>query len=558
MIGDEAPGDETARDESGEGEARGDLRWGSVPRLVAWAAARYGDREAVVDGDRRLTYAELGEQVRGAGRAVIAAGLEPGERAAVWAPNTAEWIVAALGIVAAGGVLVPLNTRFVASEARTVLAASDARMLFGIEGFLGRYHLTELAGGGGPGERVHTVVALRGGAPTGGWSWPAFLAAGEAVADDVLDARVDALTPDDLSDVIFTSGTTGRPKGAMLTHGQTLRVFADWCDLVGLQDADRYLILNPFFHTFGYKAGIVASLMRGAVMVPMATFDVDAAFRTIERERITVFPGPPAVFHSLLESPLRTSVDSSTLRLALTGAATVPVELVRRMHAELSFDTVLTGYGLTETNGTATICRLGDSPETVAHSCGRAIPGTEVRVVDPEGTEVPRGEPGEVVIRGYQVMRGYLGDPEATAATVDPGGWLHSGDIGVMDGDGYLRITDRLKDMFIVGGFNVYPAEVEQALMGHDDVSHAAVVGMPDERLGEVGAAYVVLRAGATTPPDELVAWCRAEVANFKVPRHLEIVDELPLSGAGKVDKLVLRARAAQVAAPGASPTTGG
>jgi len=257
-----------------------------------------------------------------------------------------------------------------------------------------------------------------------------------------------------------------------------------------------------------------------------------------------VLPGPPAIYQSILMHPDRGRHDLSTLRLAVTGAASVPVELVRRMRDELGFDTVITGYGLTEASGIVTMCRHDDDPETIATTCGRAIPGVEVRCVDDAGREVARGEPGEVVVRGYNVMRGYFEEEAETAATIDRDGWLHTGDVGVMDARGYLRITDRKKDMFIMGGFNCYPAEIEGLLFEHPEVGAVAVIGIPDERMGEVGMAFVVPRPGTQPKPEALIAWCREHMANYKVPRRIEIVDQLPMNAAGKVQKFVLRERA--------------
>jgi acyl-CoA synthetase (AMP-forming)/AMP-acid ligase II len=327
----------------------------------------------------------------------------------------------------------------------------------------------------------------------------------------------------------------------MVTHAQTLRVFDTWSQTVGLTEGDRYLIVNPFFHTFGYKAGILACLMRGATIVPHAIFDVPTVLDKIERERITVLPGPPTLYQSILNNHERG--DISSLRLAVTGAAVVPVELVRRMRDDIGFDTVLTAYGLTESTGTATMCRIGDDLETIANTSGRAIPDTEVRVIDEEATPVEPGTPGEVVIRGYNVMQGYFEEPEQTAEAIQDG-WLHTGDIGVLDERGNLRITDRKKDMFIVGGFNVYPAEIESELLAHPAIAQAAVVGAPDERMGEVGVAFLVPKERAPLEPDEVIAWARDRMANYKVPRRVKIVDALPLNASGKVLKFELRERA--------------
>jgi acyl-CoA synthetase (AMP-forming)/AMP-acid ligase II len=376
-----------------------------------------------------------------------------------------------------------------------------------------------------------------------GSSWSDFVDAGLHVPTTTLAEREAAVRPEDLCDIIFTSGTTGRPKGVMSRHDQTIRVFLEWSEIVGLGDEDRYLIVNPFFHTFGYKAGFLACLLRGATMLPLAVFDVPTVLRMVNTERITALPGPPTLYLSILNHPERDSFDLSSLRLAVTGAAAVPVEMIRRMREELSFRVILTAYGLTESTGTITMCRVDDDPETISSTSGRAITDVEVRVVDENDIEVPRGTAGEIVCRGYNVMPGYFADPAATADTIDENGWLHTGDIGIMNERGYLAITDRLKDMFIVGGFNAYPAEIENALLGHPGVAQVAVVGRPDERMGEVGHAFVVRRADRSCDADEIIEWSRARMANYKVPRGITFVDALPLNASGKVLKFELRER---------------
>jgi acyl-CoA synthetase (AMP-forming)/AMP-acid ligase II len=329
----------------------------------------------------------------------------------------------------------------------------------------------------------------------------------------------------------------------VITHAQTLRAYGIWTGLAGLARGDRYLIVNPFFHTFGYKAGVLACLMRGATMIPQPVFNVDTALANIAAERVSVLPGPPTLHQSLLDHPARDAHDLSALRLVVTGAAVVPLRLVERLRGELGVDTVLTAYGLSEASGIVTMCRRGDDPSVIASTSGRAIPGTEVRVVDAAGRPVPAGTPGEVLVRGFNVMRGYYEDEAATAEVLGPDGWLRTGDVGVLDPAGNLRITDRIKDMFIVGGFNAYPAEIEQLLGLHPDVADVAVVGVPDGRLGEVGRAYVVRRPGALLTADDLIAWSRREMANYKVPRSVEFVRELPRNASGKVVKGELRER---------------
>jgi HIP---CoA ligase len=347
------------------------------------------------------------------------------------------------------------------------------------------------------------------------------------------DERADAVDPDQVSDILFTSGTTGRSKGAMSAHRQAMSVAAAWAEVSRLDTADRYLVINPFFHSFGFKAGILACLHTGATIVPQAVFDIERTLELIAGERITVLPGPPTIYQAMLDHPERTKWDTATLRLAVTGATTVPTALVERMLAELSFETVLTGYGLTEAV-VATMCRPGDDPATVAQTSGRAAAGFEVRI----------SPAGEILLRGPNVMLGYLDDPAATAEAVDADGWLHTGDVGRLDDRGYLTITDRLKDMYICGGFNVYPAEVEQVLARLPGVAESVVVGVPDRRLGEVGKAFVVTRPGFQLSADDVLDFCRARLANFKVPRQVEFRAGLPRNASGKALKHILRAEA--------------
>ncbi|MDP4916432.1 MAG: AMP-binding protein, partial [Haliea sp.] len=346
-------------------------------------------------------------------------------------------------------------------------------------------------------------------------------------------------------DILFTSGTTGQPKGVVTSHGQNIRAFATWSTTVGLTEKDNYLIINPFFHSFGYKAGWLAAIIRGAHMLPVKQFDLDSVLAQIHRDRISVIPGPPTIYQSLLAHPRRAEYDLSSLRLAVTGAAPVPVSLIEKMRSELGFKVVVTAYGLTESCGVISICRPEDSAERISHSSGRAMAGVEMKCVDGEGAAVPAGTEGEIWCRGYNVMQGYLDNPEETARTITADGWLKTGDVGVMDVDGYVRITDRIKDMFIVGGFNCYPAEIENCLHGMPGVTRAAVIGVPDERMGEVAFAWVVAAADVALDEAAVIAWSRENMANYKVPRFVRLVQELPMNAGGKVLKNELRQRAA-------------
>jgi acyl-CoA synthetase (AMP-forming)/AMP-acid ligase II len=487
---------------------------------LASAADQHGDLEAVVEDDHRLSFSTLQNIVEETASAIIATGIESGDRVAIWAPNSLPWVVASFAIYAAGAVLVPVNTRFKGEEAGHVLRKSGAKLLITVSDFLGTDYLAMLNG-------VSGLDALQEKVTFDGPGWASLL--------NRAGPPLPSVTPDQVSDIIFTSGTTGAPKGAMLTHEASVRTYWAWTERVGLRRGDRYLVVYPFFHTAGLKSGVLASVLRGATIVPHAVFDVPAVIRRVAEERISVLPGPPTVFQSIMNHPDLADSDLSTIRLGLTGAASTPVEVVRRMRDDLHIETVVTGYGLTETTGTVSMCRHDDPPEIIAGTVGRPLDGVEVRI------DGERGEAGEILVRGFNVMTGYFEDPEATASAIDKDGWLHTGDIGTIDEAGNIRITDRKKDMYIVGGFNVYPAEVEGILTGHPAVAQVAIVGVTDPRLGEVGKAFVIPRAGTTLDPDELIEWSRANMANFKVPRYVELVDSLPLNPSGKVLKYVLR-----------------
>jgi acyl-CoA synthetase (AMP-forming)/AMP-acid ligase II len=313
-------------------------------------------------------------------------------------------------------------------------------------------------------------------------------------------------------------------------HRQVIEVARAWAECGEVGEHDRYLVINPFFHSFGFKAGLVVCLLTGATIVPQAVFDPEAAMRAVQDERITVLAGAPTIYQTILDHPDRARYDLTSLRFAVTGAAVVAEALVERMQRELTFDIVLTAFGLTEAV-VVTMCRPDDPPAVVATTCGRATAGFEIRT----------GERDELLVRGPNVMLGYLDDPHATSEAVDADGWLHTGDVAHIDGAGYLRITDRLKDMYISGGFNVYPAEVEQTLARLEGVAESAVIGVPDQRLGEVGLALVVRRPGARVDEDGVVAFARERLANYKVPRAVRFVDRLPRNAAGKVLKTDLR-----------------
>ncbi len=525
--------------------ARADLRFGSIPGMVLQQANRLGSSPAIVDGADEFSYAELAEGMEQIARGLIALGVHPGDRVAVWGPNSAAWITAAVGIHACGAVLVPVNTRFKGSEAAYVLRRSESKVLFVCSEFLGVDYVAMLreADAELADSLIHVLLPNSSGS-SGLRTWDSVLVEGMTVAPTTYADRLAGVGPDNPADVIFTSGTTGHPKGVVLTHGQTLRAYEAFNDGFGLRSDDRYLVTNPFFHCFGYKAGWMLGLLVGATVLPHAVFDARRVLDRIGRERVSILAGPPTVFSSLLDEHDPSRDDLSSLRFAFTAAASIPVALVHRMQAELAVR-VGTGYGLTESTAIATVSKPGDDAETVARTVGAAVEGVELAIVDDHGRQVRTGEAGEVVIRGFVVMRGYLNDREATAAAIDQDGWLHTGDIGTLDEGGYLRITDRKKDVYIVGGFNVSPVEVENLLLADERLAQVAVVGVPDSRLGEVGVAFVVTRRGVTLSPADVVTSARGRMANYKVPRTVVIVDSLPVNASGKVLKGQLRTRAA-------------
>ena len=561
----------------------------TIPAAIAGAAGKFGDGPALAEpGGPRISYHQLHQHTTTVTRALIAEGVAAGDRVAIWSPNTHHWVLAAFGALSAGATLVPVSTRFTGPEALDVITRSGASVLIVADRFLGTDRLaalrtaaaaqaTEAARDGARSETYraaerHPVAGLlppgqlrlvvrvpMPDAPEpappadgvdGAIGWADLLDRAAAVPASAAERRAAAVRPEDVSDILFTSGTTGRSKGAMTAHRQSLAVARAWAERGGLTHADRYLVVNPFFHSFGYKAGILACLVSGATIVPQLVYDAGTAMSLVAAERITVLPGPPTIYQTILDHPDRAGHDLSSLRLAVTGAATVPVALIERMRRELSFEAVLTAYGLTEAV-VATMCQPGDDPGTVAATSGRAAADFEVRIAGPDSGEAKPGEPGEVLLRGPNLMLGYLDDPGATRAAIDAGGWLHTGDIGRLDADGYLTITDRLNDMYICGGFNVYPAEVEQVLARLDGVAESVVIGVPDARLGEVGKAYVVPRPGRTLDEAGVLAFCRERLAGYKIPRLVVFREELPRTPSGKPLKRLLREEPASVADDG-------
>ncbi len=509
----------------------------NIPSVIHAASLQNPDKVAVVEGNMRTTYRQLDEKITACARAFLAAGIGEGDRVGLWAPNSIEWIVIALGIQSVGAALVPINTRYKSGEASYPLGKTEASMLFSANGFMGiEGEQAADKAMQDMGTKIRTIDLN--GEKDSEHSWNSFLSRGvnidEAQRLDTL-SKVSSAT---LCDIMFTSGSTGKPKGVRHLHGPTIRQTFNTIEENQLTESDRMLVINPFFHVFGYTGGWVPALFGGATVYPLAVFDVEQVLEIVQDEGITYFPGPPTIFHSLLEHPSLNEYDVNSLRFSLTGSADVPVDLIQRMLNDLTFERVVQAYGMTEC-GTATNTVITDSPEVIATTIGKASKDLEVRVVNDQNLPVDPDVTGEIVVRGYAIMDGYLDDEDATVSTIDEGGWLHTGDLGTCDTAGYFKILGRIKDMIIVGGFNVYPAEIEDMIREHPRIRDIALIGVPDERLGEVSCAFVILRE--TMNEEELIGWCRENMANFKVPRYIEFIESFPLTGSNKVAKLDLR-----------------
>jgi acyl-CoA synthetase (AMP-forming)/AMP-acid ligase II len=512
-------------------------------------AVDFADKPAIVDGDTTLSYSELKATVDQAAVALLSLGVEAGDRISIWAPNCWQWIVAALAIHSTGATIVPLNTRYRQTEGEYILRKTRPKFVFMPRYFLNIDFTQILAQCDLP--DPPGAIALDEDCQdeeSGKWqiaSWNSFLEIGQRnpLLLEVLRDRKASIGPESISDIMFTSGTTGFPKGVIGRHGQALRAFYDLGSISGLNDGDRHAIVAPFSHSFGYKCGWLITMMFGATSYPVATVEPKFLAGLISEQHITVLPGPPAVHQSILALPNLKDYDVSSLRVCITGGATLHRAVLEQMRSELGFTTLLSSFGLTECTAIAVTCRRDDDIETICQTAGRAMPGVRVSVMDPDLNFLPPGEVGEIVVKGYNVMSGYLDDDEATAEAITEDGWLRTGDLGRLDAKGYLRITGRIKDMFIVGGFNAYPSEIENVLLQHPAIKEVAVVGTPHDLLGEVGVAFVVLRRETLLTKEELVEWSSSRMANFKVPRHLYVVEEIPRNSSGKVLKTELKKR---------------
>ena len=523
--------------------------------LTDAAAARWGNREALVFHERRYTFRQIAAEVDRVARGLIGAGVLPGEKVAIWLVNRPEWIFAMFALAKIGAVHVPINTRFRTVDLAQVLERSNTSTLIthdvsGPVDYLAMVgELAELEGAGET-RRVRStrlpdltrVVVVSDRQHSGAWSWPELLEAARSVDAASLTARAAAVSPTDTVFIMYTSGTTGFPKGVMRDH-LLLAHLADRYRRLQSSERDVFVNYLPLFHVFGYVEGPLGSMLAGYRQILTDTFDPDEALDLIEREGATHLDGFDTHLKLLIDAQEARPRNLSTLRTGVIAAgaasATPIVYRARKVLAPLRH---LTAYGMTEVGATISLSFLDSTEEQACEASGAPCEGFEVRVIDPDtGRDQPRGTPGEVVVRTRYLMQGYYRDPEATARAVDAQGWFHTGDAGILRPDGHLRFVGRYSDMIKVGGENVDPTEVESYLGTYPGVSQAAVVSYPDARLGEIGVAFIQVAPGASVAADRLIAFCRGRIASFKIPRHVFVVDELPMTSSGKVQKARLR-----------------
>lgn len=532
----------------------------TIGKLLEKTAADAPDHEAVVYPDRglRYTYREFDQLCRKVAKGLMALGIDKGEHVAIWASNTPEWLTAQFASAKAGAVLVTANTNYQLSELEYVLKQSDATTLILMESYRGTSYIDILCKlipelkEGEPGrlasERLpflKNIILLGDQRHPGMYLWDDLLKLSGSVSEKALDRRMERLKEHDVINMQYTSGTTGFPKGVMLTHSNLANNAANIAECMNLSKKDRMCIPVPFFHCFGCVLGTLACVTAGATMVPAQEFSPKEVLSAVETEKCTALHGVPTMFIAELNDPDFASYDLSSLRTGIMAGSNCPIEVMKKVIDNMGMSEITIAYGQTEASPVITQTRVNDSLKRRVETVGRALPNVEVKITEP-GTnrEVERGVQGELCTRGYHVMKGYYKNPEATAAVIDEDGFLHTGDLAVMDEEGYCRITGRLKDMIIRGGENIYPREIEEFLYKHPDILDVQIVGVPDETFGEEVSAWIKLKSGASMTADELKEYCKGKIARYKIPRYIAFVEEFPMTASGKVQKFKLREQA--------------
>jgi len=518
-------------------------------------ASSLGSSPAIVHGDTRLTWADVRDQSRVLAKALLAGGISRGDHVALWMPNHPKWLLFWLGAMRIGAAAVPINTRYKPTEAAYVLEKSEARALVIEREFLGVDYAEAFSTicpdwDGHSSTKLPKLarVIVDGSALEGLQSFEEFAATAALVSDAELGRAETQTQPDDTVIVVFTSGTTGNPKGVMHTHN-VLRMLRALADHMGIGPEDRILGHLPLFHVAGVFSSFLLAMIKGGALIQLDQWNPRHALELIAREGVTVMSGVPTHFIDILRHPDLNDFDRSSLRIGWIGGATIPAEVLAGARDRLTMETLLPVYGMTENTAVTVVGGRTDAQDILIAGKGRPLGGYEVEVVDPKTREPESaGTEGEIRVRGYLVMKGYYREEAATQAVLKPDGWFYTGDLGVFDGHGYLSITGRLTDKFIVGGNNVHPADIEHSLTAHQDVKQAHVVSRPDDRLGEVAVAFIELVPGATSTPDDLIAHCRRLLADFKVPREVIIVNDWPTTATGKVQRFKLREIAASKA----------
>ena len=510
----------------------------TISQNLRQTVAKFGDRDALVSihQGRRFTYREFSALVEKAARGLMARGIEKADRVGIWSPNRDEWTVIQYASAQIGAILVNINPAYRSHELEYVLNQAGIRLLIHSASFRSADYTAMVQEVRSRCNQLEQTLVLD-------TEWDSLLAAAEKVSPASLQEREEGLQFDDPINIQYTSGTTGFPKGATLSHNNILNNGFFIGAGMNYTEEDRVCIPVPFYHCFGMVLGNLACTTHGSCMViPAEAFDPVACMEAVEKERCTALYGVPTMFIAELEHPRLGEFDFSTLRTGIMAGAPCPVEVMKKVQTVIHMPDVTICYGMTETSPVSCQTAIGDPLEKQVATVGRVHPHLEIKIVDPEtGRIVPRGTPGEFCTRGYSVMLGYWGNPEATRAAIDAAGWMHTGDIAVMDEDGYSNITGRIKDMIIRGGENIYPREIEEFLYTHPEISDVQVIGVPSERYGEEVMAWVKPREGAKLTGEELGAYCKGKIASYKIPRHWKFVDSFPMTVTGKVRKIEMR-----------------